>query len=302
MPKKPPVKTQQLPPGWKDPLRPENPLISARWLFWAFGVVIVLAAMCAYATLCLLFYQGQWQMVFHPSRTITATPVNAGLKYEDIHFDYTETGIARLNGWWLSTDPASLYEHDTVLYLHDGRGSLSDYVQQIADLHALGINVFAFDYQGFGKSTGAHPTERQATQDVLAAWSYLTDTRHIASQSIIVYGSGAGASLAAELAAKHASAGLILEEVNQPALEIVKADPRAKLLPLSLLLKEKLDPSASLASLQTPKLFLSRGQAAQRTQQLYQLSAFPKENFDLSHADAKTYAETLRRFFDETLR
>ena len=283
-------------------MRPQNPLISARWLLWAFGIVIVLAAFCAYATLCLLFYQGQWQMVFHPSRKITATPTSANLKYEDIQFDYTETGTPQLNGWWLFADPASLYAHDTILYLHDGKDSLSDYVQQIADLHALGINVFVFDYQGFGKSTGAHPTERQATQDTLAAWSYLTDTRRITSQNIMIYGRGVGASLAAELAAKHASAGLILEEVNQPALEIVKADPRAKLLPLSLLLKEKLDPSASLASLQTPKLFLSREQAALRTQQLYQLSAFPKEYFDLSHADAKTYAETLRRFFDETLR
>ena len=241
-------------------------------------------------------------MIFHPSRTTTTTPASANLKYEDIQFDYTETGTPQLNGWWLPADLASLYVHDTILYLHDGKDSLSDYVQQIADLHALGINVFVFDYQGFGKSTGAHPTERQATQDTLAAWSYLTDTRHIASQSIIVYGSGVGASFAAELAAKHASAGLILEDVNQSALEIVKADTRAKLLPLSLLLKEKLDPSASLASLQTPKLFLSREQAALRTQQLYQLSAFPKEYFDLSHADGKTYTETLCRFFDETLR
>ena len=57
------------PPGWKDPLAQQQPLVSGRWLASAILGVVAFAALCAYLTLCLLFYQGQWQVVFHPSRT-----------------------------------------------------------------------------------------------------------------------------------------------------------------------------------------------------------------------------------------
>ena len=94
------------PPGWKDPLAQQQPLVSGRWLASAILGVVGFAAVCAYLTLCLLFYQGQWQVVFHPSRTITATPATVGLKYDAISFDYTGTGAAQLTGWWIPAGPA----------------------------------------------------------------------------------------------------------------------------------------------------------------------------------------------------
>ena len=66
-------------------------VVSGRWMAAALGIVLALAAMCVYATLCLLFYQGQWQLVLRSSRTVTATPASKGLKFDEIRFDYTET-------------------------------------------------------------------------------------------------------------------------------------------------------------------------------------------------------------------
>lgn len=273
--------------------------VSGRWLAGAVAVVVTVAAMCAYATLCLLFYQGQWQMVLHPSRSVAVSPANRGVKFDEVHFDYTETGIAKLDGWWIPADPASQWSSDVVLYLHSGEGSLANCVDDLVALHSLGINVFAFDYRGFGRSTGTRPSELRMTQDANAAWTYLTSTRHTEARSIVIYGAGVGASLAAELAARHQPAGVVLEAPSDPARSIIAQDVRAKILPLWLLLDEHFDPTDALQTPALPKLFLDPGEIRQRTQQLFKAAAFPKEYFELRQNGS---GATLRRFFDEVLR
>lgn len=297
--RKPAKSSGQNPPrGWKDPLAPQQPLVSTRWLLTAIGIMVGVAALCAYGTLCLLFYQGQWQMLFHPSRSVQKTPAAAGLRFDDIHFNYTETGQAQLTGWWIPADSGSRYSADTVLYLHDGKGSLSDTIPQLAALHALGIGVFAIDYRGFGKSSGTHPTERMANDDANAAWIYLTSTRHLPMQSIVLYGSGTGATFAAELAARYA-APVILEDPNPPASAIFKTDARTHILPMFLLQNETLDPTSTLAHLATPKLFLDRSPAHDRTAKLFKAAADPKTYYDLRGAAPATWRRAMTRFLDE---
>src|ERR1700761_3186881 len=113
------------PPGWKDPLAQQQPLVGGRWLLYSVLGVVGFAAICAYLTICLLFYQGQWQIVFHPSRTIATTPATVGLKYDPISFDYTGAGAAQLSGWWIPADPSAdlANANRTLLFLHDGKGS-----------------------------------------------------------------------------------------------------------------------------------------------------------------------------------
>src|ERR1700677_231577 len=126
------------PPGWKDPLAPQQPLASARWILGGVAATILLALFSVYITFCLLFWQGQWQLAFKPSHTITATPASAGMKYDEISFDATETGILQLSGWWIPADGNAAFAPDTLLFLHNGSGSLSDTVPQLLVLHNLG--------------------------------------------------------------------------------------------------------------------------------------------------------------------
>ena len=270
--------------------------VSARWLAGAFGVVLALAALCAYATLGLLFYQGQWQLMLRPSKTITAVPQ---AKYDEIHFDVTETGVPQLDGWWIPAGPGSKWSRDTVLYLHGADGSLSDCVSDLDALHALGINVFAFDYRGYGKSAGPHPDEARMTADADAAWSYLTGMRNFGAANIVIYGTGAGASLAAELAARHAPAGMVMDGPSETARKIIGSDARARILPMWLLLTQRFDPAPVLSMIAAPKLFLDRNGAKARTQELYREAASPKEYFELKQDNE--YASTLTRFFDGVL-
>lgn len=273
-------------------------MVSGRWLLIAFLITMAAAAACVYGSLCLLFYQGQWQMLFHPSRSVAATPASAGLAWEEVHFHATETGTPQLDGWWVSAAAGARYASDTVLYLHDGQGSLADTVPAIATLHTVGINVFAFDYRGFGRSAGRHPTERLAQADAVAAWTYLTEMRHIPGNRIVVFGEGTGATFAAALGAEFAPAAVVLEDPNLPARQIFDKDARARILPLWLLQNEWLDPTSDLEKAHVPRLFLDRLGDAARTRELFEKSSTPKGYFDLRRATEQQVEETLRRFFD----
>jgi pimeloyl-ACP methyl ester carboxylesterase len=272
--------------------------VSPRWLLTALALTLLAAALCGYSALCLLFYQGQWQLLFHPSRNLSATPASP---YEEIHFDVTDAGQPQLDGWWIPAAPESKYVTTTVLYLHDASGSLSDTVSALATLHALGVNVFAFDYRGFGRSAGAHPTEHLATEDSTAAWTYLTDTRHIPTRNVIVFGDGAGATFAAHLDAEFAPAGVILEDPIPPARQIFESDARARILPLWLLQNKALDPAAGLARSHTPLLFLDVRGDTSRTRALFETAPYPKQYYDLRAAPPSAFPATLSRFLDEAL-
>jgi pimeloyl-ACP methyl ester carboxylesterase len=213
-------------------------------------VVVGCAAVSAYLTLCLLFYQGQWQVVFHPSRTIYAAPASKGVKFDEVRFDYTGTGIAQLAGWWIPAEPGAHHADRTVLFLHDGRGSLADTVPQLKTLHAIGVNIFAFDYRGFGQSANLHPSEARVYEDADAAWTYLTDIRHLNPKSIVLYGTGLGATIAAEAAIRHPEVvALILENPAPPALSLIEADNRTHLLPIKWLFRDRFDLTPKLQAL-----------------------------------------------------
>jgi pimeloyl-ACP methyl ester carboxylesterase len=292
------IKRHTPPPGWKNPLAPQQPLASARWLLGGVAATVGLAAVCVYITFCLLFWQGQWQLVFKPSRTVTATPATAGMKFDEISFAATETGILQLNGWWIPAQPNAPYATDTLLLLHDGSGSLSDSLPQLQALHTLGINVFAFDYRGFGKSLDVHPSEATTYEDADAAWRYLTDTRHLSPSRIVLDGVGLGAAIAAETARRHQQApALILEDPLPPVLDSLHFDARTHILPIRLLFHDRFDPTETLARLRTPKLMVySAHQAAGR---YYAVAAEPKQQAII--ANGQDYLNSLRSFLGKYL-
>lgn len=236
----------------------EHPIASARWLLGALLLTVVVAAICVYGTVCILFWQGQWQIVFHPSRSVTTTPASVGLPYDGIRFGATETGVLQLTGWWIGAGPAARYAGSTLLFLRDGSGSLSTSLAQRKALHDLGINIFAFDYRGFGASARTHPSEEHVDQDADSAWLYLTDTRHIAPGSIVIYGEKLGAAVAVECSLRHPqTAGVILEDLQPPTLYLLAQNPRLRWLPERLLFRDRFDPTRGLARLTAPKLFLT---------------------------------------------
>ncbi|MFZ1011039.1 MAG: hypothetical protein WAN65_29645, partial [Candidatus Sulfotelmatobacter sp.] len=119
------------------PHRPHStqpPTVSARWLLTAIAIAIPAAAFCAWAVLCLLFWQGSWQLLYHPSSAVTRTPAAVGLPFNPLGFDPTDTGAPQLQGWWITASSARY----TALYLHGANGNLSDTLDTLANLHNAG--------------------------------------------------------------------------------------------------------------------------------------------------------------------
>ncbi len=66
----------------------------------------------------------------------------------------------------------------------------------------LGVDVFAFEYSGYGESMATHkPSERQIYRDSERAFRYLTTVLCVPSENVVIYGRSLGAVVCCHLAA-----------------------------------------------------------------------------------------------------
>jgi uncharacterized protein len=253
-----PAPTRPTPsPYFDDPLRPRNPLVSHHWILGGIGLMVLASLGAVYFAIALLFWQGQWQLIFHPSRELKKNPASAGLPFEDVRFDATETGHTRLNGWWIPADSSHSHKQVAILYLHDAHGSLPYALPDLLALHALGDDVFAFDPRGFGKSDWEKPSEHHWDQDADAALYYLAGVRHVGPSHLVVVGRGLGAAVGASLTIKHSEIkSLVMIDPQPPTIGLLKAPRWTRILPVRLLARDRFDPTRALESLSLDKLFL----------------------------------------------
>ena len=88
-------------------------------------------------------------------------------------------------------------------------------------LRAAGFNVLAVEFRGYGASRSLGPAEEQGTYlDAMAGWTYLTETRGVRPDSIVVYGFSLGSGPATYLAAHEDLAGIITEGAFTSAPDI----------------------------------------------------------------------------------
>jgi fermentation-respiration switch protein FrsA (DUF1100 family) len=231
------------------------PLVEVAWILKALAVVVFAAFLCAYATICVLFSHTQWQLVLHPSRTVATTPASLNLPYSEVHFGVDNSGLPQLTGWWLPSDTPTPH---TALILHAADGSIANALPAAQLLHNQHLNVLLFDYRGYGHSLGQHPTQASMEADAATALTYLTTTRSLPASSIVVYGTGLGASLAVHLCAQNLNLpALILQAPDGDLTDRVRHDPRSKLVPFTLLFNQPFPLSEPLRNLPTPKLILT---------------------------------------------
>jgi fermentation-respiration switch protein FrsA (DUF1100 family) len=112
----------------------------------------------------------------------------------------------------------------TVLFSHGNAENIwqnLDYFRAMAD---AGFNVLAYDYSGYGLSTG-RPSERAAYADVDAAYDHLTRTEGVPPEFIIAHGRSLGGGVAADLASRRTVAALVLESTFTTIHGVVSGFP-----------------------------------------------------------------------------
>ena len=195
-------------------------------LRWLLPPLVILAL--GYCGILLYLYSIQDEMMFQPTRELYATPADVELAFEDVNFVTNDR--VNLHGWFI-TNPAA---RGTLLFMHGNAGNMSDRLQSILQFYRLGFAVFIFDYRGYGQSEG-EPDEEGTYADTRAAWNYLTETRGIAPQRIVLFGRSLGAANAAWLSRDVPARALIMESAFVSAAQV--GSDHYPFLPIRLLLR-----------------------------------------------------------------
>ena len=165
----------------------------------------------------------------------------------DIHFT-ADDGV-KLHGWYVPSKGSSA----TLLWFHGNAGNITHRLDNIEMLKPLNLNIFIFDYRGYGKSEG-EPNEEGIYLDSQAAYDWLVDVKKTLPQDIILFGRSLGGICAIEIATKNPVAGIILESVFSSAEKMARNI--FPVLPLGWAIKSKFDAVGKVPSLKIPKLFL----------------------------------------------
>jgi hypothetical protein len=167
---------------------------------------LILALAVGYGLLAAITYLMQGRMLYLsgvPGRNLSMTPADVGMDYEDVSID-TVDGVT-LHGWFVPGRSSGV-----LLFFHGNAGNISHRLDSIRQFRNLGLSVLIVDYRGYGQS-GGRTTEAGIYRDADAAWEYLTETRGVRPDDVVVFGRSLGASVAARLAANRKPSGLILE-------------------------------------------------------------------------------------------
>jgi uncharacterized protein len=197
----------------------------------------------------------QDSFIYHPSRDLEATPADRGMPYEDVRL--TPPGGKQVAGWFVpATAPAGI-----ILFLHGNAGNISHRIEDIGDFHRIGFSVLIVDYEGYGLSSG-RPSEQALERDARAAWDHLVRDRSVAPRSIALYGESLGSYAALRLAQTLEAEGdppraVVLSGAFTSALEMGRRI--FPLLPLSWLLRARLDNLSTIRQVTTPTLFVHGG-------------------------------------------
>jgi fermentation-respiration switch protein FrsA (DUF1100 family) len=218
-----------------------------------------------------------------------------GLQAEDCYFKTADGN--QLHGWFFPKDGARA----TLLWCHGNAGNITDRLDNLAKLTKLPVNIFIFDYRGYGRSQGS-PDEKGIYLDAEAAYDYLTSRKDVEQDKIILFGRSLGGAVAVDLATKRPCAGLILESTFTSAKDMAKS--AFGFIPVYWIIKTKLNSIDKISKIRVPILFLhgteDRTVPIKLGRRLYEAANGLKEFYQIQGADHNdTYIIGGQPYFDK---
>jgi fermentation-respiration switch protein FrsA (DUF1100 family) len=156
-------------------------------------------------------------------------------------------------------------------------------------LRALGLNLVAFDYRGYGESEG-RPSEAGVYRDADAIWAFARDSLRLDPGRVILFGHSLGSAVAIDLASRVKARALVVEGAFTSVPDV--GQRHYPFVPVRLVARSRFDSIDKIARVAGPKLFLH----ARRDEvipfdlgrRLYERAGEPKRFVELrgGHSDA----------------
>jgi fermentation-respiration switch protein FrsA (DUF1100 family) len=253
--------------------------------------------------------RGMWstlqrKMIFFPTSTLTYTPADVGLHYEDVQIPISDH--VTLHGWMVPYAGAET----TLLFFHGNAGNIGDRVENVKRLHDIGLQVFIFDYRGYGQS-GGKPSERGLYEDAQAAYAHLTSRDDVNPERIAIFGRSLGGAVAVDLSSRVHCWRLILESTFSSAGDM--AAHMIPFLPMGRLITERFESNSKIDKVRAPLLQFHGTQDEivpyKLGEKLFQAAPEPKEFVPIrgaTHNDTylvggRPYFEKIRQFLSESM-
>lgn len=167
-----------------------------------------------YMAMVLALYLLQGRIIFPATRDVYRDPGTMGWAFEETFLDVLGE---RTHVWFVPHADA----RGIVLFSHGNAGNIADRLESIGLLRSFGLSVCAYDYGGYGLSTGS-PSEARACADARAVWRYLTEERGIPASEIIIFGRSLGGAVSADLASVVTPAGIVLESTFLSTVDMAR--------------------------------------------------------------------------------
>lgn len=247
---------------------------------------------------------------FEAKRTIS--PQHFDDEQMDLEEIFFSSGDAtRLNAWFLRHREA----RGTMLYFGGNGFLLVTSYHIVQAMRDLKLNLFMFDYRGYGRSQG-RPTVAGLKEDGLAAYEYVRSRLNVDPDRLILHGHSMGAFIALYVAVQRPAAGTVLES---PVTDV--KDWMGRLVPwfFKPLVSIKIDPALRRESnleriekLSSPVLILvgkeDKVTPAAMAEKLYKHAQTARKDLriieDAGHNDlpeTNAYGEALGQFLSDIL-
>jgi hypothetical protein len=252
---------------------------------------LLLMACAAYVAAVVGVWVFERSLVYLPGqRAVDEPAADLALKQRMVRFRAPDSTL--LTAWIV---PAATAGPDApwVLISHGNYGNIGfgGRPQFYAWLRDRGVNLFAYDYRGFGASDGV-PSEAGVYTDANAAYRYLTDSLRVPASRIILFGHSLGTGVTIELARHVPAAGMIVEAAYTSVAD--RGQEVFPLLPIKVIAQSRFASIDKVGELRLPKLFLhardDRTIPIEHGRRVFAAAAEPKEwvELDGGHADAYT--------------
>jgi fermentation-respiration switch protein FrsA (DUF1100 family) len=202
-------------------------------------LAILLTAMRVNATL-------EHHFIYFPDATQVATPALYDLPFQDVTFPASDG--TRLNGWLIPGQAGQ----PLVLFCMGNAGNMSHRLDNLLQLHRLGVSLFIFDYRGYGQSAG-RASEEGTYADIRGALTWL-DTQGWQAEQMIFFGRSLGAAVALQAALEKPPAGVILESPFSSIRSMGNHHYPGLALLLGWLISADYDNLGKISALQSPLL------------------------------------------------